>query len=80
MTAKKRGLGKGLDALLGVGSDVNLASSSESSALKMLAIDLVKRGQHQPRQDFNQDALNTLADSIQPQGVVQPLLVRPVAD
>ena len=80
MTAKKRGLGKGLDALLGAGSDVNLASSGESSALKMLAIDLVKRGQHQPRQDFNQDALNTLADSIQIQGVVQPILVRPVAD
>ena len=80
MTAKKRGLGKGLDALLGVGSDVNLTSSSESSALKMLAIDLVKRGQHQPRQDFNQDALNTLADSIQTQGIVQPILVRPVAD
>ena len=58
MTAKKRGLGKGLDALLGASSDVNLASSSESSALKMLAIDLVKRSQHQPRQDFNQDALN----------------------
>ena len=80
MTAKKRGLGKGLDALLGASSDVNLASSSESSALKMLAIDLVKRGQHQPRQDFNQDTLNTLADSIQTQGVVQPILVRPVAD
>ena len=42
MTAKKRGLGKGLDALLGTSSDVNLASSSESSALKMLAIDLVR--------------------------------------
>ena len=80
MTAKKRGLGKGLDALLGASSDVNLASSSESSALKMLAIDLVKRGQHQPRQDFNQDALNTLADSIRTLGVVQPILVRPVAD
>ena len=80
MTAKKRGLGKGLDALLGVGSDVSLISSSESSALKMLAIDLIKRGQHQPRQDFDQDALNTLADSIQTQGVVQPILVRPVAD
>ena len=80
MTAKKRGLGKGLDALLGVGSDVSLVSSSESSALKMLAIDLIKRGQHQPRQDFDQDALNTLADSIQTQGVVQPILVRPVAD
>ena len=80
MTAKKRGLGKGLDALLGIGSDVSLISSSESSALKMLAIDLIKRGQHQPRQDFDQDALNTLADSIQTQGVVQPILVRPVAD
>jgi len=80
MTAKKRGLGKGLDALLGIGSDVSLVSSSESSALKMLAIDLIKRGQHQPRQDFDQDALNTLADSIQTQGVVQPILVRPVAD
>ncbi|HBH10978.1 MAG TPA: chromosome partitioning protein ParB, partial [Gammaproteobacteria bacterium] len=49
MNAKKRGLGKGLDALLGEVSGANLASSPENSSLTMLSIDLIERGSFQPR-------------------------------
>ncbi len=80
MNAKKRGLGKGLDVLLGEGSGSNLASSVESSSLTMLSIDLIERGSFQPRRDFDQDALQSLADSIKSQGLVQPILVRSVAN
>ena len=80
MNAKKRGLGKGLDALLGEGSGSNPASSVESSSLTMLSIDLIERGSFQPRRDFDQDALQSLADSIKSQGLVQPILVRSVAN
>jgi len=78
MNAKKRGLGKGLDALLGEGSNISSAASAESVSLKVLAIDLIKRGPFQPRRDFDQDSLDSLADSIKTQGLVQPILVRPV--
>ena len=80
MTAKKRGLGKGLDALLGAGNDANSITSPQDDTLKTLAIDLIERGQFQPRQEFNQDALNNLADSIKTQGLIQPILVRPKTD
>ena len=80
MNAKKRGLGKGLDALLGEDSNISIAASAENSSLKMLAIDLIDRGPFQPRRDFDQDALDSLADSIKTQGLVQPILVRPVED
>jgi ParB family chromosome partitioning protein len=80
MNAKKRGLGKGLDALLGEDSNISIAASAENSSLKMLAIDLIERGPFQPRRDFDQDALDSLADSIKTQGLVQPILVRPVED
>ena len=80
MNAKKRGLGKGLDALLGEDSNISIAASAENSSLKMLAIDLIERGPFQPRHDFDQDALDSLADSIKTQGLVQPILVRPVED
>tara|TARA_B100001750_G_scaffold245276_1_gene264515 strand:+ start:1501 stop:2370 length:870 start_codon:yes stop_codon:yes gene_type:complete len=77
MTAKKRGLGKGLDALLGAGSDTSSISSNQSNMLRILAIDLIERSKFQPRQNFNKDALNSLAESIKTQGLVQPILVRP---
>jgi len=80
MNAKKRGLGKGLDALLGQSAGSNLASPLESSSLTMLSIDLIERGSFQPRRDFDQDALQSLADSIKSQGLVQPILVRSVAN
>ena len=80
MNAKKRGLGKGLDALLGEVSGANLTSSPENSSLTMLSIDLIERGSFQPRRDFDQDALQSLASSIKSQGLVQPILVRSQAN
>jgi len=77
MAAKKRGLGKGLDALLGTHEDFSKPSNEDS--LKALAIDLIQRGQYQPRQDFDSEALNELADSIRAQGVIQPIVVRQLA-
>lgn len=73
--AKKRGLGKGLDALLGSSREDNSKSSSEDN-LQTLAVDLIQRGQYQPRRNFDEDALNELADSIRAQGLIQPIVVR----
>ncbi len=72
---KKRGLGKGLDALLGNPAE-RVSENNNSDSLKTLAVDLLQRGQYQPRKDFNKDALQDLADSISAQGVVQPIVVR----
>ena len=76
MVTKKRGLGKGLDALLGTGGLLDDAPGMEN--LRNVPVDLIKRGQYQPRKTMNPDALKDLADSIRVQGVVQPILVRPV--
>ena len=80
MNAKKRGLGKGLDALLGESTSSKQASSLKSSSLTMLSIDLIERGSFQPRRDFDQDALQSLAGTIKSQGLVQPILVRSLAN
>lgn len=72
--AKKRGLGKGLDALLGSHSDNQADTSAEG--LKHLAVDMMQQGQFQPRQEFDAAALDELADSIRVQGLVQPIIVR----
>ena len=72
---KKRGLGKGLDALLGNPAD-RISENSNSDSLKTLDVDLLQRGQYQPRKDFNKEALQELADSISAQGVIQPVVVR----
>ena len=74
MVAKKRGLGKGLDALLGSRSEPG--ATSETASLNSLAVDLIQRGQYQPRKDFNNEALEELANSIKAQGMVQPIVVR----
>ncbi len=68
-------MGKGLDALLGNPTE-RVSKNSNSDSLKTLAVDLLQRGQYQPRKDFNKDALQELADSISAQGVVQPIVVR----
>ncbi len=73
-TQKKKGLGRGLDALLGGnGSDL----SGEASQ-KTLAVSQLQAGKYQPRQAMDQSSLDELAESIRAQGVMQPLLVRPV--
>ena len=86
MAAKKRGLGRGLDALLGNSSgDESAEAESPAKAvpgdnLTHLPVDLIQRGRFQPRRDFNPDSLQELADSIAAQGVVQPIVVRRVEE
>jgi ParB family chromosome partitioning protein len=81
MTKKKR-LGRGLDALLSkpVAETAAVKSGGEKSAdgLLHIPIDLLERGQYQPRDDMRQDSLEDLAKSINAQGVVQPIVARPV--
>jgi ParB family chromosome partitioning protein len=77
MSVKKRGLGKGLDALLGPSAASDIAAIDEGDELRLLPIDLMQRSQFQPRTEFDPALLKDLADSIRAQGIVQPILVRP---
>ncbi|HEY5717760.1 MAG TPA: ParB/RepB/Spo0J family partition protein [Motiliproteus sp.] len=80
---KKRGLGRGLDALLG-GASLNDSpvtlnpAPTEGEGLTHLALDKIQRGVYQPRRDMDSAALEDLASSIRAQGVIQPIVVRPV--
>ena len=75
--SKKRGLGRGLDALLGgVESITEVSERDRQESMRMLPVDQIERGRYQPRKRFNQDALQELADSIAVQGVIQPIVVR----
>ena len=89
--SKKRSLGRGLDALLGASAAASdAASASEatvaevaadpSNVLKELAVDLIQRGKYQPRRDMEPESLQELANSIKVQGVMQPIVVRPISD
>jgi ParB family transcriptional regulator, chromosome partitioning protein len=73
----KRGLGRGLSALM---ADVNLAGPDHNPnarrAEQMLPVDRLEPNPQQPRLDFNQDELQSLAESIRQKGVIQPLIVR----
>ena len=78
MAVKKRGLGRGLDALLGtIGGNNTTPEAGEE--LSDLPVESLQPGRHQPRRSFDKDALGSLADSIKAQGVVQPIVVRPIA-
>lgn len=78
MATKKRALGKGLDALLGLQTAGN--GDAAMNELRILPVDLLQRGAYQPRVEFDQVAMQELADSIKAQGVVQPIIVRPVSN
>ncbi len=85
MSVKKRGLGRGLDALLTtkpVSDQQNGAnlSSAQQSELQKLPIEWLKPGKYQPRKDMSQDALDDLASSIRSQGVIQPIVVRQIGE
>ncbi len=71
---RPKGLGRGLDALL-AGTDDD---TREGDSLQMLAIDRVRPGRYQPRTKMDAASLAELALSIKEQGVMQPILVRPV--
>ena len=72
---KKKGLGRGLDALLGA-SNKNMASEFGGDNPSALPLNLLQAGKYQPRQIMDETPLNELADSIRERGVIQPLLVR----
>ena len=77
MTAKKKGLGKGLGALLNA-SEIQL--SKEAEAVYELDINDISPQAGQPRKIFEPEALQELADSIAQEGVLQPIIVRKIAD
>jgi ParB family chromosome partitioning protein len=87
MSVKKRGLGRGLDALLGstpvVPSETEVQSglTPETSApgLRHIPVDQIERGQYQPRQRFDEEALEELAASIKQHGLMQPVVVTEVS-
>jgi ParB family chromosome partitioning protein len=80
MTKKKR-LGRGLDALLSkpvAETTAVTGTPDDTEGLQQVPVELLQRGQYQPRVDMRQDTLEELAKSIQMQGVVQPIVVRPI--
>jgi ParB family transcriptional regulator, chromosome partitioning protein len=72
---KRRGLGRGLDALLGATAGAH-AMGMEQGALRRLPLDVIRRGRFQPRLEIASEALEELAQSIRVRGVVQPIVVR----
>jgi ParB family chromosome partitioning protein len=86
MNQKKPSLGRGLDALLGQMSAARPASPTSPTGaapvvgdeLTRLPVDVLQRGRYQPRVDMRQETLEDLANSIRAQGVVQPIVVRPI--
>lgn len=83
MAIKKRGLGRGLDVLL---SGTNAASMQEQAVhadareLQQLPLDVIQRGKYQPRRDIDPQTLDELAQSIRAQGLMQPIVVRPIGN
>lgn len=82
MTKKKKRLGRGLDALLGTTNAINSESSSNKTDTppNTLPIELMQPGEYQPRTNMDPESLQELASSIQAQGIIQPILVRPIAN
>jgi ParB family chromosome partitioning protein len=75
---KKRGLGRGLDALLGSAVADAVDGGGREGELRHLPVDLIQRGRYQPRVDMRPESLEDLASSIRAQGVVQPIVVRSI--
>ncbi|MEA2177648.1 MAG: ParB family transcriptional regulator, chromosome partitioning protein [Solirubrobacteraceae bacterium] len=75
MSAPKRGMGRGLAAILAVSDE----PAAEDGDLRQIPVELIAPNPRQPRRSFDQVALQGLAESIGERGVVQPVLVRPVA-
>ena len=87
MNTKKRKLNRGLDALLGTdltkkappdAAELDAAPQSDGD-LRQLPLEFLQRGKYQPRVDFDEAALQELSESIQAQGVMQPIVVRSIA-
>lgn len=89
---KKRGLGRGLDALLATAKEMpnedalrvaaeitGNETESLDGTLKKVPIEFLQRGKYQPRRDIDPTALEDLAESIRTQGVMQPIVIRPIS-
>ena len=87
-TKNKKGLGRGIDALLGGSHSMNALNEAHNAELDknpagqltMLARDLMQAGKYQPRSHMDETALNELADSIKEQGLMQPIIVRSIGN
>ena len=73
---KRKSLGRGLDALLSTSQA--FSGQKDSEQLKELPVDLLQRGKYQPRVDMKIEKLQELSESIKREGLVQPILVRPI--
>ena len=79
--ANKRGLGRGLEALLGdddLSFDISISDNEKS--VKTLKVSELKAGKFQPRTEFNESQINALANSVKEKGILQPILVRKMSD
>ena len=84
MATKRPSLGRGLEALLGKPTtapepDAPAPAARADEELARIPVDLLQRGRYQPRLDMRPESLQELADSIRAQGVVQPIVIRPLA-
>ena len=81
---KKRGLGKSLDALLAFtgteSTDTDTGAPVADQGIRQLDVTCIQRGKYQPRREIDPESLEDLASSIRTQGIIQPLIVRPVGD
>ncbi len=75
MNAKKGALGRGLSVLLQNADDVNALNTATTGSIIFIALDLIETNPYQPRNVFEEEALNELADSIEKIGVIQPITV-----
>jgi len=78
MAVKKRGLGRGLDALLGGANASSQHHEAQENELLHIAIDRIQPGKYQPRRDMDPAALEELSKSIRAQGIMQPIVVRSI--
>jgi ParB family chromosome partitioning protein len=81
MATKRKGLGRGLDATIDTDTSdqTDSTNTSKNEELKYVPIDLIQRGKYQPRRDMHPEALEELAESIKAQGVIQPIVIRPIS-
>lgn len=77
---KRRGLGRGLSALLGEVAEEAEGGEAAPRNLRNVGIDRLRPGRYQPRQSFDDDAISDLVDSIREKGILQPILVRRLDD
>ena len=80
VTKKPKGLGRGLDALLGPAAPAPDAAATAAGTPMMLRLDALQAGQYQPRTHMDEGALYELAESIKAQGIMQPILVRRISE